>query len=67
MKRLAMVAAASFLAMLLTGCGEGSKPEAPKTDAGAQQTQDNGAAATQNTENNAGAEQKPAEGQTQGN
>ncbi|KTD78366.1 hypothetical protein [Legionella waltersii] len=64
MKRLAMVAAASLLAMLLTGCGEGSKPEAPKTDdaTATQQTQGN---ATQNTESNAGEEQKPAEGQTE--
>lgn len=32
MNRLAMIAAASCLALFLTGCGEGSKPADTKTD-----------------------------------
>ncbi|HHQ8870184.1 TPA: hypothetical protein ACU93F_000490 [Legionella pneumophila] len=39
MNRLAMIAAASCLALFLTGCGEGSKPADTKTDQQQQQQQ----------------------------
>lgn len=52
MKRLAMIAAAGFLAVFLVGCGEsGNKPA------------DNNA--TQQTQGDAGSDAKPADGQAQ--
>lgn len=63
MNRLAMIAAASCLALFLTGCGEGSKPADTKTDQQQQQPTDQQQQGGENTGNNQA--QPSTEGQGQ--
>ncbi|HAT2010636.1 TPA: hypothetical protein I8Z88_002888 [Legionella pneumophila] len=63
MNRLAMIAAASCLALFLTGCGEGSKPADTKTDQQQQQQPTDQQQGGENTGNNQA--QPSTEGQGQ--
>ncbi|HAT1757029.1 TPA: hypothetical protein I8Y95_001629 [Legionella pneumophila] len=66
MNRLAMIAAASCLALFLTGCGEGSKPADTKTDQQQQQQQQQPTDQQQGGENTGNNQAQPStEGQGQ--